>query len=139
MLYQQLADRLQTLISDNIYEAGTRLPGVRQLSTQHDVSVSTAVNACRELEQRGLLEARPRAGYFVRLPPAQRAAPRTGKPSAKPRAVTGQERVLRLLQAVNDPDIVNLGAAVPDADFLPVAVMERAFHHVLRTQRRRCM
>ncbi|TFH73587.1 PLP-dependent aminotransferase family protein [Gammaproteobacteria bacterium LSUCC0112] len=139
MLYQQLADRLQSLIGENIYEVGTRLPGVRQLSTQHEVSVSTAVNACRELEQRGLLEARPRAGYFVRLPPAQRAAPRPGKTSTKPRAVTGQERVLRLLQAVNDPDIVNLGAAVPDADFLPVAVMERAFHHVLRTQRRRCM
>ena len=139
MLYQQLADRLQTLIAENIYEVGTRLPGVRQLSTQHEVSVSTAVSACRELEQRGLLEARPRAGYFVRRPPAQRAAPRPGKTSVKPRAVTGQQRVLRLLQAVNDPDIVNLGAAVPDADFLPVAVMERAFHHVLRTQRRRCM
>jgi DNA-binding transcriptional MocR family regulator len=139
MLYQQLADRLQNLIGDNIYEAGTRLPGVRQLSLQHEVSVSTAVNACRELEQRGLLEARPRAGYFVRLPPAQRAAPRPGQASTKPRAVTGQQRVLRLLQAVNDPDIVNLGAAVPDADFLPVAVMERAFHQVLRTQRRRCM
>lgn len=139
MLYQQLADRLQTLISDNVYEVGTRLPGVRQLSAQHDVSVSTAVNACRELEQRGLLEARPRAGFFVRLPPAQRAAPRPGKTGTRPRAVTGQQRVLQLLQAVNDPDIVNLGAAVPDADFLPVAVIERAFHHVLRTQRRRCM
>ncbi len=139
MLYQQLADRLQALISDNVYETGSRLPGVRQLSEQHEVSVSTAVNACRELEQRGLLEARPRAGYFVRQPPALRPAPRTGQASSRPRAVTGQERVLRLLQAVNDPGIVNLGAAVPDADFLPVAVMERAFHHVLRTQRRRCM
>ena len=97
MLYQQLADRLQALIGENIYEVGTRLPGVRQLSTQHEVSVSTAVSACRELEQRGVLEARPRAGYFVRRPPAQRAAPRPGKTSAKPRLVTCQQRVLRLL------------------------------------------
>lgn len=139
MLYQQLADRLQGLIHDNVFEVGSRLPGVRQLSNQHEVSVSTAVSACRELEQRGLLEARPRAGYFVRQPPAVRDAPRPAKTSQRPRPVTGQERVLRLVQAVNEPDIVNLGAAVPDADFMPVGIMERAFHHVLRTQRRRCM
>lgn len=139
LLYQQLADRLQSLIADNIYEVGSRLPGVRQLSEQHHVSVSTVVNACRELEQRGLLEARPRSGYFVRQPPALRPPPRPVRTSPRPRAVTRQERVLRLLQAVSDPHNVNLGAAVPDADFLPVAVMERAFHHVLRTQRRRCM
>src|SRR5690554_1691706 len=139
MLYQQLADRLHQLITDNVYEVGSRLPGVRQLSGQHEVSVSTAVNACRELEQRGLLEARPRSGYFVRPRPAVRATPQLGLMRPQPRTVTGQERVLRLLQAVNDPDNVNLGAAVPDADFLPVAAMEQAFHHVLRTQRRRCM
>lgn len=139
MLYQQLADRLQGLIHNDVYEVGSRLPGVRQLSLQHEVSVATAVNACRELEQRGLVEARPRAGYFVRQAPALREPPRPCKASQKPRPVTGQARVLRLVQAVNDPDVVNLGAAVPDADFLPVAIMERAFHHVLRTQRRRCM
>ena len=139
MLYQQLADRLQSLIQDDVFEVGTRLPGVRQLSQQHEVSVSTAVSACRELEQRGLIEARPRSGYFVRQPPALREPPRSVKGSQKPRLVTGQNRVLRLVQAVNDPDVVNLGAAVPSADFLPVAIMERSFHHVLRTQRRRCM
>lgn len=139
MLYQQLADRLQALIRDNVYEVGTRLPAVRQLSTQHEVSVSTAISAYRELEQRGVLEARSRSGYFVRQPPAVREAPRPGRARPRPRAVTGQERVLQLLQAVNDPDIVNLGAAAPDADFLPVAAMERAFHQVLRDQRRRCM
>ncbi|MEX0740834.1 MAG: PLP-dependent aminotransferase family protein [Pseudohongiella sp.] len=139
MLYQNLADRLQSLIHEKVYEVGSRLPGVRQLSQQHEVSVSTAVSACRELEQRGLLEARPRAGYFVRQPPALRDAPRPGTASQKPRVITGQSRVLTLVQAVNNPDVVNLGAAVPNADYLPVAIVERAYRHVLRTQRRRCM
>ncbi len=139
MLYQQLADRLQGLIQDDVYEVGSRLPGVRRLSQQHEVSVSTAVSACRELEQRGLVQARPRSGYFVHQAPALREAPRPARASPIPGPVTDQARVLRLVQAVNDPDVVNLGAAVPDADFLPVAIMERAFHHVLRTQRRRCM
>lgn len=65
MLYQDLADRLQSLIREQVYPAGTALPGVRRLSEQHSVNVSTAVNACQELERRGLLEAKPRSGFFA--------------------------------------------------------------------------
>lgn len=139
MIYQEVADRLQGMISDGIYAIGSRLPGVRPLSEQYGVSVSTAVNACRELERRGVLEARPRSGYFVQQPAAQREAPRAVAGSRQPRRVTGQLQSLQMLQAANDPAIVNLGAAVPDADFLPVVAMERACRHVLRHERRRCL
>lgn len=138
-LYQQLADQLQQQIDDRVYPVGSRLPGVRTLSQQHDVSVATAVSAYRELEQRGVLEARPRSGYFVMVPPARRDAPRLPAAGRRPRPVTGQERVLRMVQLANDPRVVNLGAAVPDPDFLPVRQMEQAFRTVLREQRRRCV
>ncbi|EKF73566.1 GntR family transcriptional regulator [Alcanivorax hongdengensis A-11-3] len=138
-LYQSLADRLQGLIRDDVFPVGSRLPGVRVLARQQGVSVSTAVNACRELEQRGVLEARPRAGYFVCQPPVLRDTPSIPRASRRPRPVTGQERVLRMLQSANDPAMVNLAAAVPHADFMPVAAVERAFHTVLREQRRRCV
>lgn len=138
MLYQTLADRLQQQIRDEVYAVGSRLPGVRPLARQHNVSVATAVNAYRELEKRAVIEARPRSGYFVRQLPAIRKTPRPAGPGRQPAAITGQDRVLRLLQAVHDPRVVNLGAAIPDPDFLPTAAMERAFRHVLRHQRRRC-
>ena len=88
-LYQSLADRLQVLIRDQVYPVGSRLPGVRVLAEQQQVSVSTAVNACRELEQRGVLEARPRSGYYVRQPPVVREAPRVTTASRRPRRITG--------------------------------------------------
>lgn len=138
-LYQSLADRLQILIRDQVYPVGSRLPGVRVLAEQQQVSVSTAVNACRELEQRGVLEARPRSGYYVRQPPVVREPPRVAKPGGRPRRITGQERVLQMLQNVNNPSMVNLGAAVPAPEYMPVAAMERTFHSVLREQRRRCV
>ena len=138
-LYQSLADRLQILIRDQVYPVGSRLPGVRVLAEQQQVSVSTAVNACRELEQRGVLEARPRSGYYVRQPLVVREPPRVAKPGGRPRRITGQERVLQMLQNVNNPSMVNLGAAVPAPEYMPVAAMERTFHSVLREQRRRCV
>lgn len=139
MLYQDLADRLQGLIREQVYPAGTALPGVRRLSEQHSVSVSTAVNACQELERRGLLEAKPRSGFFVLKAPVLREPPRLSLVAKTPRPVSGQERVLHLAQAVNDTSIVNLGAAVPNPDLMPVAALERAFRTVLREQRRRCV
>ncbi len=41
---------------------GARFPSVRGLMAQHAVSLSTALQVCRQLEQEGLLEARPRSG-----------------------------------------------------------------------------
>ena len=81
MLYLEMADRLQTQIAAGLFPVGSRLPGVRKLSIQQEVSIATAVSACRELEQRGVLEARPRSGYFVRQPPAQRDMPRKASTS----------------------------------------------------------
>ncbi len=139
MLYQDLADRLQGLIKEQVYPIGSALPGVRRLSEQHGVSVSTAVNACQELERRGLLEAKPRSGFFVLQPPVLREPPRLSLVARTPRPVTGQERMLRLAQAANNPNIVNLGAAVPNPDLMPIAGIERAYRTVLREQRRRCV
>jgi len=44
------------------------MPSVRAMMRLHDVSLSTVLQACRQLESEGWLEARPRSGYFVRHP-----------------------------------------------------------------------
>lgn len=139
MIYQELASKLQTLIDNRVYPVGSALPGVRRLSTQHQVSVSTAVRAVRELELRGVLEARDRSGFYVKQPLAQRDPPLARAMGRNPRLVTGQERVLRLVQSVSDRSIVNFGAAVPDTDYLPGIAIEKAFHKVLRESRHRCL
>ena len=41
VLYNQVADQLQGLIRDGVYREGERLPGVRVLSRQFGVSIST--------------------------------------------------------------------------------------------------
>jgi DNA-binding transcriptional MocR family regulator len=44
---------------------------------------------------------------------------------------------MALIKAANDPAIVQLGAAVPDASFLPTQAIARALTQVMRTQRAR--
>ena len=71
-LYQQIAQTLAQLIHSGAFKVGQRLPSVRATALAQGVSISTAMQAYRQLEEQGLVQARPKAGYFVRR--AQRIA-----------------------------------------------------------------
>jgi len=131
--YETVAATLTEQIEAGIYSSGERLPGVRKLAAQFAVSVSTVVAAEQLLENRGLLEAHPRSGYYVRRPVWQPEICQTAsQPTGQPTPVTGQALVLRVVQAANEPGIVALGAAVPHASFLPTHSLQRAFAGVPR-------
>jgi DNA-binding transcriptional MocR family regulator len=66
-LYQRVAHHYRGAIRAGTLAPGARMPSVRSMTRLHQVSLSTALQACRSLEDEGLLEARPRSGYFVRL------------------------------------------------------------------------
>jgi DNA-binding transcriptional MocR family regulator len=67
-LYQRVAEHYLAAIKLGTLSQGERMPSVRAMMRLHDVSLSTALQACRQLESEGWLEARPRSGYFVRYP-----------------------------------------------------------------------
>ncbi|MEO7885533.1 MAG: PLP-dependent aminotransferase family protein [Polaromonas sp.] len=64
-LYLRLSNHYRQAIQSGVLTPGQRMPSVRALTRLHQVSLSTAVEACHTLEDEGLLEARPRSGYFV--------------------------------------------------------------------------
>ena len=70
--YEKLAGELAGMIGNGILTHGERLPSVRRLAQERRLSVSTVVQALRQLEERGLVEARPQSGYFVRPASAMR-------------------------------------------------------------------
>ncbi|MGH8641384.1 MAG: GntR family transcriptional regulator, partial [Burkholderiales bacterium] len=66
VLYESVASEISTLINSGTLEPGDRVPSVRRLSQQKRVSISTVLQAYAVLENRGLIEARPQSGYYVR-------------------------------------------------------------------------
>ena len=67
-LYLRLANHYRRAIQNGVLAPDQRMPSVRTLVRTHHVSLSTALQACRLLEDDGLIEARPRSGYFVLKP-----------------------------------------------------------------------
>lgn len=133
LLYQDIANRLHQQIETGVYNAGERLPGVRLLSQQFGVSVSTIVQAQRQLENEGSLEARPRSGYYIcERQWSKPELPSPSSPPQRPMPVTGQELSLHLARVVNQADFIQLGAAVPHASFLPMRALQRSLNKVVR-------
>ena len=132
-LYEQVADKLEALIRAGTLRAGDRVPSVRRASEQHDVSVTTAVQAYLLLEDRGLIEARPKSGFFVRSQLRHRMSePETTRPSHTATAVGVASLQSRLFDVARMPDVVPFGAAYPGPDTLPVQKLSRMMAAVAR-------
>ncbi len=65
-LYSALEQYLAEGIAQGRWQAGERLPSIRSLAQEQALSKTTVMHALSRLEARGLIEARPKAGYFVR-------------------------------------------------------------------------
>lgn len=133
--YEQLADELAGMIAERILRPGERLPSVRRLAQEKRLSVSTVVQALRQLEERGCVEARPQSGYFVRQHVLARASPLEAPSAqglARPVNVDISSRLMGILALNHRPDLIPLGAALPGAELLPIAHLQRLYSQVGR-------
>lgn len=133
LLYEVVAHRLQFLIEAGTLQPGDRLPSVRKLRSQLSISASTVLEAYRLLEDRGLIEAKPRSGYFVKL--HLRRLPEEPTATQPHRQIYGVDLSLamRLNATISKtPQGIQLGAAIPSPKLLPIAALNRITARVLR-------
>ena len=64
-LFRQIADQIRSHVAGGVLTVGERLPGVRKLAKMLSVSEDTVTKAYATLLDEGIIEARPRSGYFV--------------------------------------------------------------------------
>ena len=134
-LYERVAGRLATLIDQGTLRPGERIPSVRKLVRQQSVSMSTVLQAYQLLESRGLIEARPQSGFYVRVrrwtPPME---PEILHPPDSSKKLDGADLVMEVVGALSQPGLVRLGAAVPPPEFLPTHQLHRALAAAARRQ-----
>jgi DNA-binding transcriptional MocR family regulator len=137
-LYDQVASRVGSLIRQGTFGAGDRLPSVRHLSREWKISITTVMAAYRQLENSGLIEARPQSGYYVIARGPSVVAPRREPPS-DPQPVTLNNVMRRILRDARDPNLIPLGPAVPDPDLLPLENLRRRMSAIARRNPARAM
>ncbi len=131
--YRSLAEETARLIHDGIVRPGDRLPSVRQACRTHGVSPVTVTQAYYLLESRGLIEARPKSGYFVRHDAARSLPePAMSRPAAGSTPLEVSEFIFQILDSVRDPSVVPLGSSFPAPQLFPLDRLGRFLAHAAR-------
>jgi DNA-binding transcriptional MocR family regulator len=133
-LYQSLATELAGLIDAGGLKPAQRVPSVRQLAAQRGVSITTAVATLRHLEERGLIEARPKSGYFVARRRSPLPEPVAVELPRRARLVGAAAMLKRLADMSQSPSVVRLGQAVPDPELFPQAALRQSLREVMRRE-----
>ncbi|MBU2513688.1 PLP-dependent aminotransferase family protein [bacterium] len=126
LLYEEIADKISISIDEGTFKSGDRIPSIRNLSLQMQVSVNTVREAYALLEDRRVIEARPQSGYYVsaRLPDIPNE-PDFKKKEFSAKEFSVSELVLQVMRDAHNPELIQFGAAVPDLELLPIAKLTR--------------
>lgn len=141
-LYLQVAEGLEKMISDDVLKIGDKLPSVRMLSEEYGISMGTAFQAYYHLEGKGLIESRPKSGYYVRFSQQRfRDLPKVIQPDVLSHEVSVKEMIASIYDdiAINNDKVINFALAVPDISILPVAKINKSVVHALRNNRDHCL
>jgi DNA-binding transcriptional MocR family regulator len=124
----QLAERFAQRIAQRQLAPGARLPSVRECAARHGVSPSTVVGAYDLLQARGLVQARPQRGFFVREGAAVAPLPQRGAGAARPLPLNATALIRGMFQAQGEHPAPGLGM-LPE-DWLDAALLQRALRRV---------
>jgi len=130
--YESLAQEIAESIAHGQLRPGERVPSVREASRSRGVSPSTVFEAYYLLEARGLIEARPRSGYFVSHAAAWQQEPESSRPVASERAVEVSELVFQVLGHAKNRALVPMGSAFPSPLLFPLPKLALATGKALR-------
>ncbi|NJB68357.1 DNA-binding transcriptional MocR family regulator [Desulfobaculum xiamenense] len=131
--YQSVEQHIMGLIESGTLGRGDKLPSLRTLSRTMSLSISTISQAYVELEKKGVVESRPRSGFFVRASSHRLPAPTRCDPTpAEPKRVSRNKLILTVLETVGNKEIVPLGVICPGTELLPGKSMARIMNQVVR-------
>lgn len=141
-LYLQVAEGLEKMIAEDVLKIGDKLPSVRLLSDEYGISMGTAFQAYYHLEGKGLIESRPKSGYYVRFNHRRfPELPKMIQPEQLSHDVSVKEMIASIYSDIAslDQKVINFALAVPHASLLPTAKMNKSVMHALRTSKDSCI
>ncbi|MBG0791359.1 MAG: PLP-dependent aminotransferase family protein [Desulfovibrionaceae bacterium] len=138
--YQAVERHILSMIDAGALSLGDRLPSLRSLSNSMGVSITTVNQAYIELERKGVVESRPRSGFFLRRKSTRLPRTETAPtPMERPRAVTRLGLIQTVLESVGSADWTALDVVAPGPELLPLRELGKITASVVRDDPARAM
>lgn len=131
--YEQFAASIAEMIRSGVLPPGEKIPSVRLASQKYSVSPSTVFQAYYLLEDRGLIQARARSGYYVRDYVSQdMTEPHLTHHQSEGTDVGVSDLIYSVLSSLKDPDTVPFGSAFPSPALYPLPRLARSMAKAVR-------
>jgi DNA-binding transcriptional MocR family regulator len=139
-LYLEVADRIEQLIEKRSLKVGDKLLSVRTLSKEQGISLSTAFQSYYHLESKGLIEARPQSGYYVKFSPTDTfETPTCCEPTNEVLPVSVDEMISSVYFDLRSPKLTSFSLSAPDPSLLPAAKLNKSVMHSLHHSPDHCL
>lgn len=138
--YIEVADRIEKLIEKQTLKVGDKLLSVRSLSKQQGISLSTSFQAYYYLESKGLIEARPQSGYYVKFSPKHSfEIPTCSEPTDEALPISVDEMISSVYHDLRSPNLLSFSLSAPHPSLLPSAKLNKSVVHSLRHSPDHCL
>jgi len=125
--YEAIADNIRDAIRLGSLRIGDRLQSIRQTSRELGVSNASVFKAYYHLESEGLIECRPKSGYYVRYHLQDSEPPSSQLLNEDACEVSNQALIQEFLATkLAHPDHLDLSTAVPSTELLPIAGLKKS-------------
>ncbi len=138
--YIDVAERVERLIENGVLKVGDKLLSVRALSKEQGISLSTAFQSYYHLESKGLIEARPQSGYYVKFSREHILnLPKCCEPLNDAVPVSVDEMINSVYHDLNNDKLIHFSLGVPSIELLPAAKLNKAVTQAIRESKTSCM
>jgi DNA-binding GntR family transcriptional regulator len=125
-LYTEISDGIANQIRNGVLKAGDKLPSVRMLCQEHQVSMNTAKRVFLELESQSLVESKPQSGYFVsQLLSVKLPLPEVSRPSLIANNDEPDELISKIYENMGKKGLTFFSIGIPSGDLLPQAKLKK--------------
>ncbi len=126
-LYLKIADLIELQIQNGVLTSGDKLPSIRRICKENNVSMSTAQLAYSTLIDKSLIESRSKSGYYVSSWLNKSLdLPQTSNPSLDYDGKTDDDLVAKVFDSQRDTKTTRLSYGAPANEFLPISQLNKA-------------
>jgi len=130
--YDQVSRYINELIEKGDLKPGDKVPSLRKLSQQLGVSIATITQSYVNLEDQGVLSAKPQYGFYVNdLANQINDIANSAAAPCQARRVRFGELFEEVFRNANNPRIAPFGTSNPSMDFMPVKSLTRATRSII--------
>ncbi|MFP7654681.1 MULTISPECIES: aminotransferase-like domain-containing protein [Chryseobacterium] len=132
-LYTEITNGFVSQITSGVLKPGDKLPSVRKLCLEHQISMNTAKRVFLELESMSLIEPKPQSGYFVsQLLSVKLPLPEVSRPSLIANNNEPDELISKVYENMGKKNLTLFSIAIPSGELLPHAKLKKEIIHATR-------